>query len=82
MPQPRPTPLLGFKTPYVKAGEVVLPVCCGCGVEAELTASPAMWGRIIAAVEPRLLARSPHAAAQASAASTRPPILKSGDRLL
>ena len=51
---PRPTPLLGYRTPYVKGGEVVLPVLTGCGTDAELTATPAMWRRLFAAIESKL----------------------------
>lgn len=50
---PRSTPLLGFKPPFVKGGEVALPVLTGSGEWAELTASPAVWREISGALRDR-----------------------------
>ncbi len=43
---PRPTPLLGFKAPFVKGGEIVVPVLVGSGDWAELVATPRTWSGI------------------------------------
>lgn len=46
---PRSTPLLGFKPPFVKGGEVALPVLTGTGEWAELSGSPSLWAQVRAA---------------------------------
>jgi hypothetical protein len=76
---PRSTPLLGFKPPFVKEGEVVLPVLTGSGEWAELTASPAMWQRIgLALAAPGI----PRVRPAKPAAAARPPLTKPGGALL
>lgn len=54
----RSTPILGFKPPYLRDAEIVLPVLTGCGVDGELTATPAVWRRIFDALEPHLPVRT------------------------
>ena len=82
MPPPRPTPLLGFETPYVKAGDVVLPVLAGAGRNAELCATPAMWRRIVDALAPLMDEPRSAAAATVPATSGRAPVLKPSRRIL
>jgi hypothetical protein len=78
---PRSTPLLGFKPPYVKAGEVVLPVLTGTGDWHELIATPATWQRI--GLSMGLLmdpVRAKPSPTPSPATSKREPVLKPGTR--
>jgi hypothetical protein len=43
---PRSTQLLGFKPPFVKDGEVAVPVLTGTGEWTEITATPVTWARM------------------------------------
>jgi hypothetical protein len=71
----RSTPLLGFKPPFVKDGEVVLPVLTGTGEWHELIATPATWQRAGNA-----LAHVINTPVPAAATSPRDPGLKPGTR--
>ncbi|QYM80272.1 hypothetical protein K0B96_06565 [Horticoccus luteus] len=82
MTPPRPTPLLGFETPYVKAGDVVLPVLAGVGKDAELCATPAMWRRIFDVLEPLVREARGDAGSAVPASVGRAPILKPSRRIL
>jgi hypothetical protein len=44
------TRLFGFKPPFVKDGEVVVPVLSGAGEWSELIATPATWQRMALAL--------------------------------
>ncbi|MBI5693650.1 MAG: hypothetical protein HZC55_26535 [Verrucomicrobia bacterium] len=48
---PRSTPLLAFKPPFVKGGEIALPILTGAGEWAEITAVPSLWSDIREALE-------------------------------